>query len=95
MPALLPFSDELVVARLKNLGTFAIDTEIRGLQGEQELLSFLQFASTRLQTHRDFDLINGYVGLFLQVSCHGYLAITGWTAGQRHAMLLRSKCLYA
>lgn len=56
-----------VLARLKNLGAFAIDTEIRSLAGEQELSAFMDFILNRLQTNQDFDLINGYLGLFLQV----------------------------
>ncbi|XP_076454218.1 WD repeat-containing protein 36-like [Babylonia areolata] len=60
-----------VLARLKNQGAFAIDTDIRSLQGEEELFSFMDFILNRLQTNQDFDVLNGYLGLFLQVHRDG------------------------
>lgn len=56
-----------VLAKLKCQGAFAIDTDIRTLETPQEFLSFFDFALHILQTHRDFDLISGYLGLFIKV----------------------------
>ncbi|KAL8567228.1 hypothetical protein ACOMHN_046638 [Nucella lapillus] len=58
---------KLVLARLKNLGAFAIDMDIRSLEGEKELSAFMDFILNRLETHQDFDVVNGYLGLFLQL----------------------------
>ena len=54
--------------RLKGLGAFGIDADIQRLQGEEEMVAFCDFVLNTLQTNRDFDLIQGYTGLFIKVS---------------------------
>ncbi|XP_070172929.1 WD repeat-containing protein 36-like [Littorina saxatilis] len=57
----------VVLERLKVLGSFGIDMDIRSVEGEEELSAFLDFALSILETNRDFDLVNGYVGLFIKI----------------------------
>ena len=63
-----PLSDAAVLMRLKGLGAFGIDADIQSLQGEEEMVAFCDFVLNTLQTNRDFDLIQGYTGLFIKVS---------------------------
>ena len=58
--------------KLKQLGPSAIDAELRQLGpdagGSVELLvDFLHMLSHQLQTNRDFELTQAYLGLFLKV----------------------------
>ena len=62
-------SDAPVLTRLKGMGAFGIDVDIQSLQGEEELVAFCDFVLNVLPTNRDFDLIQGYTGLFIKVSC--------------------------
>jgi hypothetical protein len=62
------FSDEPVLLKLKGQGAFAIDADIRSLETEDEFSAFFDFAQNIMQTHKDFDLVNGYLGLFIKVS---------------------------
>jgi len=57
---------------MKSLGPSAIDVEIRSLGpdlgGSVEVLGeFLRFCQAVLETNKDFELIQAYLGLFLKV----------------------------
>ena len=60
------FLDDAAMERLMSQGTFAIDADIRSLEG-QELEAFLDFGLKVIHSKRNFDLINGYIGLFVKV----------------------------
>ena len=61
-----------MIGHLKELGPSAIDMEIRSLSPEgggsiQLMESFLNAVNHMLQTNRDFEVIQAYLGLFLKV----------------------------
>ena len=63
-----------VMESLKQMGPSAIDTEIRSLSphlgGSSELLAqFLRATVVILQTRKDFEVAQAYLGLFLKVHC--------------------------
>lgn len=58
-----------VLKRLKNQGASAIDSDIRSLEGPGELEGFLSFVLYVMDTNRDFEIIQAYLGLFLKI--HG------------------------
>ena len=67
-----PLPDGAAVEKLKGLGPSAIDAELRQLGpdagGSVELLvGFLHMLNDRLETNRDFELMQAYLALFLKV----------------------------
>lgn len=62
-----------IFGRLKELGPSSVDFEIRGLSPEagggsaEVLLNFLKAVRWGLQTRRDFELVQSYLGLFLKI----------------------------
>ena len=69
----VPAGHDDVMKLLQAMGPSAIDQEIRGLApdggGSSELLAlFLQVIREALDTNRDFELAQAYLGLVLKVS---------------------------
>ena len=67
-------SDTAVIDGLKEMGPSAIDTEIRSLSpymgGSNQLLSqFLSAASIVLESKRNYEAVQAYLGLFLKIHC--------------------------
>ena len=66
------------ISLLKEMGPSGIDTEFRGLGpdmgGDVSVLrGFLGMVASMLDSHRDFDLAQAYLALFLKVQDHmGY-----------------------
>lgn len=68
------YTDRAVIEALKEMGPSAVDTEIRSLSpylgGTTDLLSqFLAAASVVLESKRNYEVVQAYLGLFLKV--HG------------------------
>ena len=66
------FSDIPVIEYMKTLGPSAIDLEIRSLTPEAGgsvvvMTAFLKFIRAVLQTKRNFEIAQAYLGLFLKV----------------------------
>lgn len=64
--------DSEIMSRLKGMGPSAIDIEIRSLSpdggGSIQLLSaFLSFVLFSMRSRKDYELVQAYLGLFLQV----------------------------
>ena len=60
-------TDETALNHLKERGAFSIEGEIQGLVRDDELLAFFDFAVAILKSKKNYDLINGYMGLFIKV----------------------------
>ncbi|KAK7486461.1 hypothetical protein BaRGS_00022262 [Batillaria attramentaria] len=58
-----------VLTRFKSQGASAIDSDIRSLEGEEELEGFLDFVLHVIDSNKDFEIMQAYLGLFLKI--HG------------------------
>lgn len=66
------FIDDPFLSKLKGLGPSAVDAEFRCLSpdagGEIMLMqNFMEFLIRQLESRKDFELIQGYMALFLKV----------------------------